>query len=85
MTGIAITLTALAMLSGCATAGKLPWTAENVKTVGKKCNLDGITVESHDLIVGGLSELGKEPPAARKIACLRRNIRVPPDFIILYG
>ena len=80
----ACALTALAMLAGC-TAGKLPWNAENVPAVANRCGLNGLTVESGGVVIGGLSAIGKEPSDARKIACFRRHIRVPSDFVVIYG
>lgn len=77
------TLATLAMLAGC--TGKLPWTADTVPMVAKRCGLDGLTVESRGVALGGLSEVGKEPPGARKMSCLRRHIRVPAGFFVLYG
>ncbi|THD37987.1 MAG: hypothetical protein E7773_03150 [Sphingomonas sp.] len=79
---IATALMVLAMLSAC--AAKLPWTPENVAVVGKKCGLDGINVNDSGLAVSGLSQTGKEPPAAKKIRCLKRRVRVPADFFFLY-
>jgi hypothetical protein len=74
----------LASLTACATVDhRLAWTAENLRTVAERCGVPVIEPDSGGLVLSGLSEVGRPPPAMAKFACIRRTIRVPRDFIFM--
>ena len=82
ITSIAIALT----LGACVTGDRrLPWTAETVPLVAKKCGVEGLTVNDKGIALGGLSPLRGTPPWKKKTDCLKRNIELPADFLIVTG